>query len=146
MWYITMAARFKFYPYKGNLIIRLMVGLVFLSEGIQKLLFEQQLGAGRFAKIGIPHPGFFGPFVGSTEIICSVLLLIGFYTRMATLPLLAVILTAIGTTKIPMLFAKGFWAAAHEGRADICMLLGLIFLVVYGSGLYSADVPSYYKK
>ncbi len=123
----------------GNIIIRLMVGLVFLSEGIQKLLFPAADGVGRFAKIGIPYPNFMAPFVGVTEIVCGALLIIGLWTRIATVPLLIVILTAIYTTKIPIFISKGFWAAAHEGRADFCMLLGLIFLFIYRAGKFSAD-------
>jgi uncharacterized membrane protein YphA (DoxX/SURF4 family) len=70
-----------FYNLPGNIIIRLLVGLVFLSEGMQKLIFPDTDGTGRFMKIGIPHPQFFGPFVGATEIICGSLLVIGFLTR-----------------------------------------------------------------
>ena len=44
-------------------LIRLVVGLVFLSEGIQKFLFADSLGVGRFARIGLPAPGFPGRFV-----------------------------------------------------------------------------------
>jgi putative oxidoreductase len=128
-----------FYNQPGNILIRLLVGLVFLSEGIQKFLAPQTNGVGRFAKIGIPDPQFFGPFTGANEIICGILLIIGLYTRIAAVPLLVVILVAIYTTKIPILIGKGFWAAAHEGRADFCMLVGLIFLLIYGAGKYSID-------
>jgi putative oxidoreductase len=129
----------SYYNLPGNFIVRLMVGLVFLSEGIQKFLFPDAIGAGRFAKLGIPYPDFFGPFVGAIEITCGFLLIIGLLTRFASIPLLVVILTAIYTTKIPILENKGFWAAAHEGRADFCMLMGLLFLLIYGAGKYSAD-------
>ena len=45
-------------------LIRLSVGLiVFFPEGLQKLLFPDILGAGRFAAIGIPWPALLGPFV-----------------------------------------------------------------------------------
>jgi len=124
---------------QGNIIIRLMVGLVFLSEGIQKLLYPAADGVGRFAKIGIPYPYFTGPFVGVTEIVCGTLLVIGLWTRMATIPLLIVILTAIYATKLPIFIGKGFWAAAHEGRADFCMLMGLTFLFIYKAGKFSVD-------
>jgi uncharacterized membrane protein YphA (DoxX/SURF4 family) len=40
----------------ATVLVRLIVGAVFLSEGIQKFLFPAALGAGRFAKIGIPWP------------------------------------------------------------------------------------------
>ena len=120
--------KLPFYDFGGNLLIRLMVGLVFLSEGVQKFLFPDADGVGRFIKIGIPHAAFLAPFTGATEIICGALLIIGLWVRVAAVPLLIVILTAICTTKIPMLVEKGFWTAAHEGRADFCMLLGLVFV------------------
>ena len=56
---------------KAILLIRILVGWVFLSEGIQKFLFPEALGVGRFTKIGIPLPQLMAPFVGVTEIICG---------------------------------------------------------------------------
>jgi uncharacterized membrane protein YphA (DoxX/SURF4 family) len=109
------------------------------SEGIQKFLFAADLGAGRFAKIGIPSPEFFGPFVGSLEITCGLLLLLGLFTRLAAIPLLAVITTAIITTKLASLPEKGLWSTAHEGRTDYAMLLSIIFLVIVGGGRWSLD-------
>ena len=120
-------------------LVRIMVGWVFLSEGIQKFLFPAALGAGRFAKVGIPAPQFFGPFVGVVEIVCGALLIVGLLTRLASIPLLIDILVAIATTKIPMLSKAGFWAMMHEARTDYCMLLGLIFLLIVGSGTLSLD-------
>ena len=96
-------------------------------------------GSGRFAKIGIPYPDFFGPFVGITEIVCGLLLLMGWFSRIAAIPLLIVIITAICTTKLPELMSDGFWKTAHDGRADFSMLMGLIFLLIFGSGRYSVD-------
>jgi putative oxidoreductase len=116
-----------------------MVGSVFLSEGIQKFLFPAALGAGRFAKIGIPAPQFFGPFVGLVEIVCGAALIVGFFTRLASIPLLIDIAVAIATTKTPMLAKAGFWATMHEARTDFCMLLGLTFLIIAGGGSFSLD-------
>lgn len=64
-----------------TILIRLMVGAVFLSEGIQKFLFAEELGSGRFKKIGLPNQDFLGPFVGTFEIVCGLLVLIGLFTR-----------------------------------------------------------------
>lgn len=61
---------------KAILLIRILVGWVFLSEGIQKFLFPDSLGVGRFVKIGIPWPQAMAPFVGVVEIVCGSLLLI----------------------------------------------------------------------
>lgn len=124
---------------RATLIIRLLVGLVFLSEGIQKFLFPDALGIGRFTKIGIPAPAFLAPFVGAVEISCGLLLVLGLATRLAAIPLLINISVAIATTKIPMLAQNGFWAAAHEARTDYSMLLGLLFLLVVGAGPWSLD-------
>lgn len=121
------------------ILIRLMVGAVFLSEGIQKFLFATELGAGRFAKLGVPSAEILGPFVGTFEIACGVLVLLGLLTRLAVVPLIAIIFVAIYTTKLPIFLKDGFWKTAHEGRADYSMLLGLGFLLIAGAGLWSMD-------
>jgi len=123
----------------GTLLVRILVGWVFLSEGIQKLLFPAALGAGRFLKIGIPAPAFTGPFVGAVEIACGTLLIIGLFTTLATAPLFIDIAVAIATTKVPILLKHGFWAAMHEARTDFCMLVGLIAITLLGAGALSVD-------
>lgn len=121
----------------GLFLLRLMVGGVFLSEGIQKFLFPGALGAGRFAKIGIPLPHFSAPFVGAVEIVCGAMLILGIATMMATIPLLIDIGVAIVTTKWPLVRHEGWWSAMHESRTDVCMLLGLIAIVCLGAGSWS---------
>lgn len=123
----------------GVLLLRILVGSVFLSEGIQKFLFPATLGPGRFAHIGIPVPTLTAPFVGIVEILCGALLILGLFTRLAAVPLVIDIAVAIATTKIPMLFKQGFWAATHEGRTDLCMLLGLFAILCLGPGALSLD-------
>jgi len=122
-----------------TLLIRLMVGAVFLSEGIQKFLFADKLGSGRFEKIGLPNPEFLGPFVGSFEIICGSLVLIGLLTRLASIPLIIIMLVAIATTKAEVLANDGFWEMMHGSRTDWAMLLGGIFLLIKGGGRWSLD-------
>jgi uncharacterized membrane protein YphA (DoxX/SURF4 family) len=121
------------------LLVRLIVGAVFLSEGIQKFLFPDQLGVGRFVKIGLPAPQILAPFVGSVEIACGTLVLFGLWTRLAAVPLLCVMTVALATTKYPILVEQGFWAAAHEARTDWSMLLGALFLLIVGPGPWSLD-------
>ena len=123
----------------ATILIRLLVGWVFVSEGIQKFLFPDALGVGRFTTIGIPAPQFFAPFVGVVEIVCGTMLILGLLTRLASVPLLIDISVAIVTTKVPMLSKAGFWATMHEARTDFCMLLGLLFLLIAGSGPFSID-------
>jgi uncharacterized membrane protein YphA (DoxX/SURF4 family) len=133
-------------------LIRLMVGGVFLSEGIQKFLFANENGAGRFARIGIPAPEVMGPFVGIIEIVCGALILLGLLTRLAAIPLIINMFVAILSTKIPILLGHGFWGFSlrtlpyygfwgmlHEARTDFSMLLGSLFLLVIGGGEWSID-------
>lgn len=121
------------------ILIRLMVGAVFLSEGIQKFLFVDQLGAGRFLKIGLPMPELLGPLVGTFEVVGGSLVLVGMATRLAVLPLLVIMAVALTTTKWPMLAAQGFWYMAHESRTDWSMSLGSLLLLIVGAGPWSVD-------
>ena len=124
---------------KTTLLIRLMVGTVFLSEGIQKFLFPALRGVGHFQKMGLPSPEFLGNLVAGLEIICGILILIGFITRLAGIPLLVIMVAAIATTKFKILAQDGFWEMMHESRTDWAMLLGSIFLIIKGAGNWSAD-------
>ena len=121
------------------MLIRVMVGSVFLTEGVQKFLFPVTLGVGRFAKLGFAHPELLAPLVGAFEIVCGALLIMGLVTRLAALPLTAIILTALVTTKLPILQEAGVWAALHEARTDWSMLLGNVFLLAVGAGRWSLD-------
>ena len=122
-----------------NLIVRIVVGLIFLSEGIQKFLFPELDGTGRFAKIGFSDPAFWAYFTATFEIICGALLLLGLMTRIAAIPLLIVMGTAFVTTKWPLLMIKGIWSFAHEYRTDFAMTLLLLYLFIYGAGSWSVD-------
>jgi uncharacterized membrane protein YphA (DoxX/SURF4 family) len=128
---------------KPVVLIRVVVGVVFASEGIQKSLFAEAQGAGRFAKVGIPAPEWLGPIVGSLEVSCGMLLFLGLCTRLAAVPLLAVMLVAIASTKLPMLLGvganTGLWAFPHESRTDFAMLAGCSFLVLVGADPWSLD-------
>ena len=124
---------------KAILLIRILVGWVFRSEGLQKFLFPESLGVGRFTKIGIPLPLLMAPFVGVTEIICGALLLAGLFTRLACVPLLIDICVALFSTKIVTFMKNGFWGTLHEARTDVSMLLGLVFLVIVGGGTLALD-------
>ncbi|MFI4852301.1 Putative oxidoreductase CatD [Gimesia chilikensis] len=128
------------------ILIRAMVGLVFLSEGIQKFLYPEIRGAGRFLKIGLPSPEFLSYFVASFEIVCGILIVLGLFTRLAVLPTITIMLVAIFSTKIPMLPEDGFWSMAHAARTDFSMLLGSIYLLIVGAGPLSIDAVLFWKK
>ena len=122
-----------------TILIRLAVGLIFLTEGVQKYLFPGLLGTGRFLNIGFSHPSFWAYFTGTFEMVCGLLIVIGLLTRVASIPLLIVMITAFVTTKWPLLVNKGVWPWAHEYRTDFAMTLLLIYLLIYGAGKLSID-------
>ncbi|WP_312090410.1 DoxX family protein [Chryseobacterium sp.] len=124
---------------KTTILVRLIVGAVFLSEGIQKFLFPDTRGTGRFEKIGLPSPEFLGSIVGTFEILCGVCVLLGLLTRLASTPLIIIMLVAIATTKAEVLANQGFWEMLHGSRTDWSMLLGSIFLLIKGGGYWSLD-------
>jgi len=136
----------------ATVLIRLIVGLVFVSEGVQKFLYPDEVGAGRFAKIPIPNPESTASIVGFFEILCGVLVIVGLFTRFAALPLIAVMLTALLTTKLPILLGSefmgfsvrkvsyyGIWGFLHESRTDLAMLFSALFLLLAGAGKWSID-------
>lgn len=136
-----------------TVLVRLLVGLVvFFPEDIQKLLFPAALGAGRFARIGIPYPELMSPFVGVVEVACGALIIVRLFTRLAAVPLVIVMLVAIVSTKLPIWTGQdlwifhvpkfdhyGFWSMSHEARADFTMLLGCLYLLAVGGGTCSLD-------
>ena len=122
------------------IFIRLAVGLTFFTQGILKYI-DPHMGVLRFSKIGFPFPNFTAQFVGTFEIVCGLLVLLGLFTRLASIPLLIIILTAIATTKIPELWrpAQGFWFMVSDARTDFAMTMSLLFLISVGAGAWSFD-------
>lgn len=134
----------------ATILIRILVGWVFVSEGAGKFLYPAEQAAGRFARIpGIPAPHIAGPFVGGVEIVFGTLILLGLFTRLAAIPLLIDISVAIWTTKIPILSGQSYgipklahynaWGMLHEARTDFSLWLGLVFLLIVGAGPWSFD-------
>ena len=135
---------------KSTLLLRLMAGGVFLSEGILKFVYTNQ-GVGRFAKLGMPFPHETATFVGGLEIVGGLLLITGLFTRVIAIPFIVEMVVAILTTKIglylgtsplplpPALPKVGFWAVMHETRSDYAQILTSIFLLVAGPGGWSLD-------
>jgi uncharacterized membrane protein YphA (DoxX/SURF4 family) len=125
------------------ILVRLVVGLVFVTEGLLKFLHPSDLGAGRFAAIGLPFPHLLGPFVGAVEIIGGLAIALNLFAGDAALALLAVILTALVTTKVPVLLGHplgpfslsrlpryGLLSFLHEARLDLAMLFSLVAVAI----------------
>ncbi len=125
------------------ILIRVIVGLVFLTEGILKFTEPHDLGAGRFAHIGLPLPHVLAPLVGGVEVVAGAAMVLGLYAGDAALLLLAVIVTALVTTKVPILLGRplgpfapaklnryGVLSFLHESRTDLAMLFGLLATLI----------------
>ena len=125
---------------RSILLIRIAVGLIFSTQGILKYI-DPNMGVVRFTRIGFPHPYFTAHFVATFEVLCGLLLLLGLWTRLVSIPLLIVIATAIATTKVPELFRanQGFWYMVSDARTDFAMFCCLIFLISLGGGNWSLD-------
>jgi uncharacterized membrane protein YphA (DoxX/SURF4 family) len=121
------------------IIIRLIVGLIFISEGIQKYLIVTMLGPAFFKEIGFSNPAFWAHFTGAFEIFCGILILFGLLTRLASIPLLTIMITALITTKLPLLATQGVWTFLHNYSTDFSLTLLLILLIIYGGGKWSVD-------
>jgi uncharacterized membrane protein YphA (DoxX/SURF4 family) len=122
------------------IFIRLVVSLIFISEGIQKYLFLEILGPGHFQEIGFSHAFFWAYFTGACEMIFGLMVLLGLLTRLASVPLLIIMATAFITTKIPLFVTKGFWTFLHEYSTDFSITVLLVILFIYGGGKWSADL------
>lgn len=128
-------------------LIRIYVGLIFVGEGVLKFIRPDSLGAGRFIKAGIPAGDLLANLDGLFEIGCGLLILVGLFTRLATLPMIVDMLGALLITKVPLLWGAaplypnegGFWDFFHEGRLEVAMLCGSLYLLITGAGAYSVD-------
>ena len=125
---------------RSVLLVRIAVGVIFFTQGVLKYI-DPNMGVVRFTRIGFSHPYFAAHFVGTFEILCGLLLLLGIGTRLTSIPLLVVIMTAITTTKVPELFRanQGFWYMVSDARTDFAMFCSLIFLISVGGGSWSLD-------
>jgi putative oxidoreductase len=135
---------------RATLLLRVMAGGVFLSEGILKFVYTNQ-GVGRFAKLGLPAPEFTATFVGCLEIVGGLLLLLGLLTRAFAIAFIIEMIVAILSTKIALYLGTsplalppsppkvGFWAVMHEIRSEYAQLLTCAFLLIVGPGAWSLD-------
>jgi putative oxidoreductase len=135
---------------KSTLLLRLMAGGVFLSEGILKFVYTNQ-GVGRFTKLGLPFPHETATSIGSLEIVGGLLIIVGLFTRIIAIPFIVEMVVAILATKVALYLGTsplplppappmvGFWAVMHETRSDYAQILTSIFLLVAGPGSWSLD-------
>lgn len=133
------------------MLVRLAVGFTFMVAGSSKLR-DLSSTSGFFEGIGFPAPAELAAMVGTFELLGGLLVLVGLFTRIAVLPLIAIMVMAILSTKVPTLVGGPFGPfAAPRGpntglsafltasRLDFSMLMTTIFLLITGAGQASVD-------
>ncbi len=125
------------------IFIRLIVGSVFILEGILKYLVVEVYGPSFFDEIGFRNAFFWAYLTGAIEVLCGTLVILGLLTRLASIPLIIIMITAFLTTKLPLLSSNGFWAFAHQYTTDFSMTMLLIVLIIYGGGKWSLDSKAF---
>jgi uncharacterized membrane protein YphA (DoxX/SURF4 family) len=139
------------------ILIRVIVGLVFLLEGSLQFLRPEELCASLFASIGLPAPQLLAMLVGSIEIIGGAAILLNIYAGDAALLLLAFTLTSLLTTQLPILLGHplgpfalpklshyGWLSYLHEARIDV-LLLFVTLAIVIDSGLLIGHRRRWYQ-
>lgn len=117
-----------------ELVSRLTLGLVFAISGWDKFQSLEKVSM-YFESLGIPWAHLQAPFVSGIELIAGVFLILGFFTRLSSLPLIAIMIVAIRTAK---------WEDVTDftsllGFSEFLYIVILLWLVAYGSKFFSID-------
>ena len=121
------------------LLVRLLIACLAIIEGALKFLAPAELGAGRFERLGLPNPDLLAAIVGTTELLCGGLVLLGLFTRAACVPLMGIKLLALVRAQWPLMASQGFWMMAYQARVDLALLLAAISIAIGGAGAWSLD-------
>jgi putative oxidoreductase len=122
------------------IFIRLAVGLIFFTQGTLKYI-DLHMGVLKFTKIGFPYPNFIAHFVGTFEMVCGVLVLLGPVHQARERTALNYNSDRDHDHQDPELwrFAQGFWFMVSDARTDFAMTMSLLFLISVGVGAWSLD-------
>jgi putative oxidoreductase len=119
----------------GIALLRIMVGVVFLMHGRQKLFVMGFHGvAGFFGHVGVPFPAFFAVVITLLEFLGGAALILGLLTRWIA-PLLACdMLVAVLAVKL-----KGGFMGGGGFEFELTLLVACLSLVLTGGGAPSLD-------
>ena len=118
----------------GLLILRVVVGLVFLTHGADKLFVRGLPNVvGFLEEVGIRPPELWAIVLTVSELAGGIGLILGVLTRIAAFLTTATMVVAIGT----VLWARGFFLPGYEFA--LTLLGASIALALTGPGRYAVD-------
>lgn len=119
----------------GLLILRIVIGIVFLMHGGQKLFVFGFAGVtGAFGQMGVPMPAITGPLTAIVEFLAGGALVIGLLTRLAAFGLAIDMLGAI-----LMVHLKGGFFLPNGYEFALTLLAANVAIAIAGAGYYSTD-------
>jgi putative oxidoreductase len=124
----------------GLLIIRLVVGLLFVGHGAQKLFgwfggYGLKGTVGWFESIGMKPGVIMALFAGLTELIGGILFTLGLLTPLAGILIAGTMTMAIIKVHAP----NGLWATANGYEYNLTLLAVAIGIALVGPGQYALD-------
>ncbi|NGM83197.1 DoxX family protein [Paenibacillus sp. 7124] len=120
---------------KVTVLMRVVLGILFLAHGISKLQMGLGNVAGWFGSIGLPE--FLAYVVAAIELIGGILLILGLFTRYVSVVLIIVLVGAVFTAKLSAGLLGNGQAAGYE--LDIAYILIALYLAVAGTTEWSLD-------
>jgi len=132
------------YPFTKNILsngqslsllfARLTVAYGFYDPAMQKWSDISSV-ATWFGSIGIPFPTLNAYMAASTELIGVVLLTLGLFTRLISIPLMVIMVVAITTVHL----AHGFSAGDNGFEIPLYYMMFLTIFASFGAGKLSLD-------
>ncbi len=123
------------YSYLAPLILRVVLGLVFLNLGVLKLSKEKAGWRSSLNALGVRPASFFVWFLGLVEIIGGLLLIAGAYTQVA-----ALVLVVIAISELLIEYEEE--SILKRDFVFYLLLAGIcISLLLTGAGLHAIDFP-----